>query len=1016
MKSAYKKDILRTIKKNFKRFLALTTIMALGLTAFIGIVAACQDLYAAADRFYDAQNLFDIQILSTLGLTDDDIKALENIKGIDEVEGAFNQSASIKVKNLDKKVQIRNVSNEQMNRPYLLKGKLPKNQDEIAVTRDFLTDANKKIGDTLQIEEKKDSILKQTEFKITGTVIDPLNVNNPDGAAMVRDTNTSDYNFFATTKAFDEEVYTVAYLSVKGVKELDGYSKSYKSTIKETIKEIEDKLQDIRQEARYEELYQSAKEKIDEEQTKADEEFAKADQEISKAKAELEDGKNKYQEGKKQLNDSLAKWQENQELITQNEAQLKQKEEEANAGFEEAQAVLAEKEEKLYASLNQLSYENAELKAAFGEQWPADAYNRLVEGATISAKNQLLANPDVDEETLENVLKEETQTEQEELLNAMMTSGAEAMQGNNAQTLIENVIRSAIAKGSIEGGLSALNDSRTAFEAQKVETWNQLSAGWTEINEGKEQLNQGKSEIDQGYEELNSSYQEIEKGEKELAENETTLTDKKEEAQKELAKATKKLSEIKKARWYVQDRYSLSSYTSMDSDLKSIEIIGKAFPILFLVIAILISLTTMTRMVEEERSLLGTYKALGYKGVSIGWKYVAYALAACLLGGILGNVLGSVGLPSLLRPILRALYDIPNVKIEANILYGILGTLLFLVSIILATIIVTANELRKSPASLMRPKAPKPGSRILLERIKVIWKRLKFLNKVTARNLFRYKKRLFMTLVGIAGCTALVLVGFAIRDSVKIMIPNQYEDIYRYDVMAVGNGEDDLQLIEEIKAKENVKDTITLRMENVKLFNKEGETESVPMIVVPKEVDLSSYIYTKEVKGKLVSPDEKGILVTRNIAKILSLGKGEKVRIQDLDLGLEDMQVSHIVDNYLGNSIYISEELYEEKFGNYESNAIYVHLKDNGKSAQKSFVKDIEKNENTATINSVEEQKSSFSANFSLINYVIYLLIILAAGLAFVVLFTLANTNISERSRELATIKFIHTLIKKQYY
>lgn len=1026
MRSAYTKDILRTIKKNFKRFLALMAIMALGLTAFIGIVAACQDVYIAADRFYDAQNLFDIQIMSTLGLTKDDIKALEKVDDVSKAEGAFSESVLVEVKELDKKVSIRNVSNDNMNEPYLLKGALPDKDDEIAVTRDFLEESGKKIGDTVKVTiEEEDSILKKDTFKITGTVIDPLNVNNPDGAAVVRDTNTSDFNFFATTEAFDSDVYTAVYLSIKGASELDCYSDEYEDKVAAVSKDIEDNLQTKRQQARYDELYGDAKEEIDDAQKEADDEFAKADKEIADAKQKLEDGRKEFEDGKKKLDDSLSQWNENHDKIIQSEKDLTTKENEAYAGFAEAEATLNNKQTELYNSLSDVTNQVNSFKTMFGDKWPEDSFNKLVATAEESAKNMILANPDTPPDFTEGgsgsaQVSADSAGVQQEVIAQIMTSEADVLQSPKAQQIIQGVIAAGIGQGIVEGGMDALDINRQAYEVQKQDAINQINAGWAEINSGKEQLNAGKTEIERGYETLNTSQKELEDGEKELAENEMTLADKKKEAKEEIEDARKKLEDIKKARWYVQDRTAISSYSGMDSDLQSIEVIGRAFPILFLVIAILISLTTMTRMVEEERGLIGIYKALGYSGVSIGWKYVSYALLACIFGGITGNALGSIGLPALLRPILGALYDIPDVRIEPNVLYGVLGTLLFLFSIVTATTLVTYGELRKSPASLMRPKSPKPGSRIFLERIKFIWKRLKFLNKVTARNLFRYKKRLIMTLVGIAGCTALVLVGFAIRDSVKLMIPNQYEKVYRYDVMAVGNGDEDAKFIKDTKANAYVKDSITARVETIKVYNADGGTESLPMIVIPNGVDLSDYIYTKEVKGKLVEPDTNGVLLTRNIAKILSVSKGDEIKIQDLDLEQEEVLVNHIVDNYLGNSLYISQKLYEEKFGEYEDNAVYLHLKSDAVS-QDEFVETLEKNENVATATSVEEQKTSFSSNFSLINYVIYLLIILAAGLAFVVLFTLANTNISERSRELATIKVlgfydieVHSYVNKE--
>lgn len=719
MKQAYTKDIFRTVKGSFKRFLALMAIVILGLTAFSGIVAVCQDVYIAADEFYDKQKLFDIRIMSTAGLLKEDINTLQKLPDVDQIEGAYEETADILIGHLKNTVSISQLSKKGLNLPYLIKGKLPTKKREVAVTRDYLKKAKKSIGDTLELEKgeadsvdpSKGSMLATTKYKITGVVIDPMNINNPDGVADVRDTKATDFHFVVSEKSFNAPVYSVIYMTFDELKELDCYSDEYIEKVQKQVEAIE---------------------KV----------------------------------GKRKLEDR---------------------------------------------------------------------------------------------------------------------------------------------------------------------------------------------------------------------ENE---------------------------RWYVQDRTSISSYLGMDSDLQSIEIIGKAFPVLFLIIAILISLTTMTRMVEEERGLIGIYKALGYGNIRIGWKYIAYALLASIMGSILGNGMGFIALPKLLMPILEALYDIPNVRLHFDVFYGSFGTVLFVVSIVTATALVSYGELRKTPASLMRPKAPKPGSRILVERIQIIWKRLKFLNKVTARNLFRYKKRLIMTVVGIVGCTALVLVGFAIRDSVQKMLPNQYEHIYRYDVMAIGDGVNDEALLDILSHDKGVSDLIKVQIETVKVFNSSDETESIPMIVIPEGVQLEDYIYTEEVKGELVQVQDSGILLTRNIAKLLELSKGSKIHIQNQDLVQRKVKISYVVDNYLGNNIYISQKLYEELFGESNPNAAYIHLKE-GREKGKQYAKTLEKNPNIATAISIEEQKENFSSNFSLINYVIYLLIILAAGLAFVVLFTLANTNISERVRELATIKVL---------
>ena len=271
-----------------------------------------------------------------------------------------------------------------------------------------------------------------------------------------------------------------------------------------------------------------------------------------------------------------------------------------------------------------------------------------------------------------------------------------------------------------------------------------------------------------------------------------------------LEEARQEIADLKMTEWYISTRTALSGYSNVKTDAECIESIGNAFPILFLTVAILISLTTISRMVEEDRGLIGTYKALGFTDKEIRRKYVVYSLLACLVGGLLGIILGFVVLPQILFTVFDVMYQIPEYGIFFNWLYGIGGIVLFVIAIVGSAIVSCSSELSITPATLMRPKAPKEGSRVFLEYIKPLWKRMSFLNKVTARNLFRYKKRMIMTIFGIMGCTALLLFGLAIKDSVDALMPLQYENIYSYDLLAATSGDDNDKLVSYIEGKEEV--------------------------------------------------------------------------------------------------------------------------------------------------------------------------------------------------------------------
>ena len=473
-------------------------------------------------------------------------------------------------------------------------------------------------------------------------------------------------------------------------------------------------------------------------------------------------------------------------------------------------------------------------------------------------------------------------------------------------------------------------------------------------------------------------------------------------------------------KWYVQDRTSLSGYVNVDSDTSCIESLSTVFTIVFFVVAILISLTTVTRMVEEERGLIGTYKALGFTDGEIRRKYMVYALGASVLGAILGDVGGFVILPEILFVFFRVMYVLPTYVLKFEVFKGTLAAMLFIVGIGGAAFVACESELKHVPAHLMRPKAPKEGSRVFLEYIRPLWKRMSFLNKVTARNLFRYKKRMIMTVFGIMGCTALLLFGLAIKDSVDALMPLQYENVYGYDLLAATSTDDNKKLISYMGGSEEVTEYLNIQVESVKLKNEYKESEKVQLMIIPNNADISEYVTLTNENMEPISIRENGIYLTENASRILDLEVGDTAYIQKLDLTQKEVQVTSLVKNYLGNSIYMSQSAYEEVFGEFEPNGVLANLSDSCMD-QIAFSEKLAEEDWILSSVSTEELKATFSQAFTLINLVVYVVLVLAACLAFVVLFTLASINISERERELATIKVlgffdkeVHSYVNKE--
>ena len=604
-----------------------------------------------------------------------------------------------------------------------------------------------------------------------------------------------------------------------------------------------------------------------------------------------------------------------------------------------------------------------------------------------------------------------------------------------------------------------LQGAMAEFKTQKEYALAQIEAGWAqieqarvELEEGRKQLSAGRAQVidnykkwQDGVKELDESEQdalreiadaweelaegelELIDGEQELIDGEIELKEQNEEyrdaradAEEKIADAKQEVADIDMTKWYVQDRTSLSGYVNVDSDTSCIESLSTVFTIVFFVVAILISLTTVTRMVEEERGLIGTYKALGFTDGEIRRKYVVYAAGASVLGAIIGDVGGFVVLPEILFIFFRVMYVLPTYVLKFEAIKGTIAGLLFIVGIVGAAFVACYSELKHVPAQLMRPKAPKEGSRVFLEYIKPLWKRMSFLNKVTARNLFRYKKRMFMTLFGIMGCTALLVFGLAIKDSVDALMPLQYENVYSYDLLAATSGDDNDKLVSYVEDREEITKYLNIQVETVKLKNEDKASEKVQLMVLKKGADISQYFSLMDENLKPISIGNTGIYLTENASRILNLKVGDTAYIQKLDLSQEAVVVTSLVKNYLGNNIYMSQEAYEEVFGEYEPNGILANLSEECVD-QIAFAEELASEDWILSSVSTEDLKATFSQAFTLINIVVYVVLVLAACLAFVVLFTLASINISERERELATIKVlgffdkeVHSYVNKE--
>ena len=984
MKSALLKDSIKEIKNTYKRFLSILVMAFLGVGFFAGMRAASPDMVDTIDQYYKESQVYDIKILSTLGLTNDDIDAISEIDEIENTVGTYETEGKIEIDN--KEIITKIMSVEKLNKPILLQGNLPKTQNECVVEDSFLTANHKSIGDTIEVEVEKTKndegeeveYLNKNILKIVGTVKSPLYISRDRGTSSLGSGKIDYYIYVHKENIKANEIYTNIYIKLKNSENYTTSSEKYEEYIAEVKEKIE-AIKEEREKARHDKLVDIATRKVKEAEEKLNENKQNAQQQIEEAKQEIENGKNKIEKAEVKLNsskkeaDTKFKSAYNQiqmakESIFQNETQLNQKEQEAGQQITELEI----KKQELQTQFDTIENNLTQLETQY---------------------NQIKDNPNISEEQkqmLENKIQMLKQSKQ--------TIKAGIEQINNGITTGKQEIEN--AKTQLKNAKNELTKKEKQYEATKTATYSSLENAKIEIEKSKTEL---------------------EKGEKELEEKQEEFKDKIADAESKLIDSREKIANIENPTWYVLDRYSNTGYNSFIQDTESIENISKVFPIVFFMVALLISLTSMTRMVEEQRTQIGTLKALGYNKLQIASKYVIYAGLACVIGGVLGMSVGFVLLPQIIWTMYQMMYQMTdNIHISFNIIIGGMGLLLICVCIIGATIYAVLKELVQTPSTLMRPKAPKMGKRVLLEKIPFIWKRLSFSQKVTVRNIFRYKKRFLMTIIGILGCTALIVVGFGVRDSIRCIMPNQFEKVFNYDMqIGLKNGLEDEQkqkYIISLQEKTELEKVVETYMTSNIAKNQENEEDV--QIIVPKEPkDLDEVINLTDVKtGEKVQLEENAICLTDKVAELLNVKQGDTITLKDSKDKERQVKISNIVENYVYHYVYMSRITYENLYGeNYNTNMLFTKNNNLSEEQETNLATEIMNQSEVASISRNSSIMNLLDDTMKSLNYVVIILIVSAGLLAFVVLYNLSNVNISERIRELATIKVLGFYDKEVY-
>lgn len=719
MKKSLWKNNFKEIIKTRRRFISILIMAFLGVGFFSGLVATSPDMQDSLNKYAVSTNLFDIDVVSTLGLTDDDVSAIRNIDGITDAYGVQTKDSMVRFCEKESICKVIEY-NENANLPVLTYGRLPENSSECLLDYKYSIsgDIQNYIGKNIVLEnDDLDSddnpIFTQKEFKVVGIVESPLYISNERGNTSIGK-GSIDFYVYVKDDVINMDYYTNLYATICDAKDTVVNSDKYWNLVNPVVQNIEEIKQE-REDARYNQLINEATTKLDKAQNEFNDKKAEVDAELLEAESKINDAKIQIEDSEKKLSDS------EKELNVQ-EANAKKQFESAEKQIVDAENQIASKKQELENGKYELERKKNELSGTLQQlnSGIMEANNKLTLFQT--QKNEL-ENNGVD-------------TDSVDVLITQVKATLEALNGQ---------------KNQIEQGLSNSENQITYAENEISKAEKELQLQRTNLNSTRKSTN---TKIANGRNAISDGRKELEKAKQELIENEKEFVNGKEEsatklnnAQKELDDAREEINKIEKAKWYVRTRKDNNGYTNMMDAIKTLTNISKVFPVIFYLIAILISLTSMTRMIEEERIEIGTLKALGYTDIQIISKYVLYALLACVIGGFLGMTVGFYLIPNIVWNIYSAIYTIPKFYATYRLGIGLKGLIIAFICIGGATILVAIKELKNMPSVLMRPKAPKNGKKVLLERVSFIWKKLNFSKKVTARNIFRYKKRAIMTIV-----------------------------------------------------------------------------------------------------------------------------------------------------------------------------------------------------------------------------------------------------------------------------
>ena len=969
-------DFIREVRHTYSRFLSILLLSALAVAFLVGLRATAPDMEYTADNYYDSHHLMDGYVMSTMGLTQEDLQALSQADGVDQVEGAWSVDATA----VDSIVSMRSMP-ENLNLLNVVEGRLPQQADECVTEQMLLTALGLEIGDTLTVtlDEADQDSLTRTSYTIVGTVQSPLYVGTDRGSTTLG-SGSIDAFVYIPGENFNLDVYTTAYFTGDGMEALNSYSQAYADQLSALVDSL-DSLAQERASLRDEEVRSEAQKELDD-----------ARSELADAQKELDDAKKKLDDARAELDSGWADYE---------------------SGLATLEQEIKDGQAKLNAARSQL--EESQTRYEQGKVDYQEGLAQYQDGQTAYEDN--LAQLDAQQE--------EVAKGYEEYYDALKPFEGTPMYDQMVEQLAPQKAKLDEAAAQIQAGYTQLAQVKTQLEESKAEldaaqaqlkdAAQQLDTGWAEYQSGQQTLDQeearGRSQLAQAKAELDDGEAEYQKGLEEYEQAKADAQPELEQAQADIDQGQKDLDEMATCEWYVLGRDTNSGFVSYSQDAERVDNLSSIFPVIFFVVAALACLTTMTRMVEEQRTQIGSLKALGFSRLAISQKYIGYAFVASLVGGLIGLGVGATLIPAVIANAFQIMYAIPGLDYKMQLPLFVLAVLAAVACTTGAALWACLSTLIDAPANLMRPRAPKAGKRVFLEYIKPIWRRLSFTWKVTMRNLFRYQKRFWMTVIGIGGCTALIVTGFGLHESIFDVLDKQFDEISLYDA-TVGLDEDlteeQKQGIEDYLDGEEAVADYMFTYQQMMDASTTGTSYDVYLFAVDDVEEFGRFVDLRHRSDHSpVELDGSGVVIDEKLSELLGVSVGDTITLEG-DQRVEAV-VADITENYVYHYVYLTRDLYTQLYGeDYQNNVMLLAYQDGmGVDVSNQTSETLMKMDGVASYSYIATIRDSFEDSMDAINYAVVIIIVAAAALAFVVLYNLTNINITERRSELATLKVL---------